>query len=368
MHKYLTIPLFLALLFAVGGVAEKYYVVASLGWAIGMAILFFIPKTGENMGWFSSKKIANSYFLTGLLMVAAGALGAGFAISQLKLQADQLAIAKFAVLASSALPGGALCADAILGLDIEASQKRISLGFSLIFGGVFALAVAVCIVFLKKGGDFPDLKYFNFYLHTIGASLLSCLGPILGAYAIQRMEEARHTSTFRSADMLALSGVLGIGASIMALFITKSAMPMLDLGGAAETFVDEILPAYGATVSACLLAKALEINRLAFDEEEWLRRIGVALTNNGGYEISTNGRNQKILKISANSAFNLKVDVEVSLSGPVRKRLAEGGGLIRFAIFELAMKYLKNKFHKSPEATHFSIKEDILTALEGYGS
>lgn len=361
MHKYITIPLIGAGVLIFGGLICNIHILTSLGWVLAMAVIFFIPKAGEQHGWFTSGNIANAYFLTGILMVTAGALGAGYVISHLGLQGVEQEIAKFSVLASSALPGGALCADAILGLDVEAKQRRITTGFALLWGGIFAAGIAVCTVLLKKEGDF---HHVGFFLQALLASLVSCLGPFLGTWASSRVEKAHHSPTSRSVDFLALSGVVGIAASIVALYITKLVMPMLGWGSAAETFVDEIIPAYGAAVSACLLAKALEINRLPFEEEKWLLTVGAALTDNSKCLVESDGKGHRTLKLSANTDVGIQLDIQVSLSGPVRKRLIEGNGLVRTAISELATKYLERQFKQSPNATRHAIKEDILLGLD----
>jgi hypothetical protein len=300
-------------------------------WLVGSVVFLYVPQFAVRSGKYERKDIAQAYHSSGLLLMVFGAassalvLGAGKAagICEGPLEATQISM-----LALTAVTGGALCADSILGLEVDRFTHRISPGYAV---GVTLLLVVVCSTIAFILGAEPGCV-LGFCLVIMGGS-----APLIAAVRIAAWKD-EHRFFLHRPIIFAACGLIAVAFAVLGLFLI---LPSIHNAGARD-FVKNFLPAYSAAIGACLLARALESNVYKFRLSEWAESFKELAP---GTTLATSG-STLTLTLPENDQDCIRA-IEVHINDNVLRSLRGGSEVLRMEVRDKALERVTDRWQSA---------------------
>jgi hypothetical protein len=318
-------------------------------WLAICCLFLWLPKLMEYWNWVDLDNAIGFYYKSGQLLVLFGCASAALVMhtSNSFLQQEFKDVGKLALLGFAALTGGALCADAILGADIEARRTQITVREATLATTSFLILSAVQVLILN-GLSFANL---TFPLDAVIAVALSSFPPLVGAF-FASVKRTGKWGKWR-AGLLFLTGILAVAIPVVSVFVVGLNLTMAGWGEISSDFLKEMLPAYGAAIGACFVARSIEITKPNFVAIAWVTRVS-ALAFRGAVINTESKEDGKVISRTSRPALQDDKEGEILLTvhDEVLTELESHGALHRNNITSEAVRWLTSQFMKDPKKNH----------------
>jgi hypothetical protein len=224
-------------------------------WVFALALFGFIPSlhrwASAKYRWLEERKCdAIACFVSGVLLITIGCFASGYLLLLVEEPRVQIkdateGFATFIIL-MSAVTGGTLCADSILGIESDGGSP-----LQITFCQVALFNLALFSVILTLFNGHWNLK---FLIGLIVSAVATCITPVLVKVEAGQKSAKSPDDAFR----IVVGGtvLIAIGAVSAFIFQMDGAKTIIGL------FSKDFFPSYTSAIGACLLARGLERNRI----------------------------------------------------------------------------------------------------------